>query len=56
MLQRYAAPNVQQRVKLLNIVKTRVAMEKCRLLDQFQQLGSDAGAGRHDADGHRKAA
>ena len=51
MLQKYAAPNVQQRVNLLNIVKARVfAMEECRLLDHLQQLGSDAGTCRQDAD------
>ena len=51
MLQRYAAPNVQQRVDLLNIVKARVfAMEECRLLDHLQQLLCDAGTGREDAD------
>ena len=51
MLQRYAAPNVQQRVNLLNIVKARVfAMEECRLLDHLQQLLGDAGASREDAD------
>ena len=51
MLQRYAAPNVQQRVDLLNIVKARVfAMEECRLLDQLQQLLGDTGAGGEDAD------
>lgn len=47
MLQRYAAPNVQQRVDLLNIVKARVCiMAKCRLLDHLQQLLGDAWTSR----------
>ena len=47
MLQKYAAPNVQQWVNLLNIVKACVyAMAEYRLLDQFEQLGGNAGAGR----------